>query len=114
MTPHRLFSCAHGTADPWVWPFEDSESGHREKTWILKAVKAFCKEVGLRVVCPQGLRATHAKLSREAGATAHVFAHQLGHTDTKVTTGNYIGTDADEAQKSRSALKVLRGGRADG
>ena len=100
--------------DAWVWPSEDSETGHREKTWILKGVKAFCRAAGVQVICPQGLRATHARLSREAGATAHVIAHQLGHTDTKVTTGSYIGTDADEAQKSRSALKVLQGGRADG
>lgn len=95
----------------WVWPSPKSVSGHREKTWILKAVKALCAEAAVQVVCPQGLRVTHAKMAREAGTTAHVIAQQLGHANTKVTTENYIGPETDQAERQRAALKVLRGGR---
>ena len=72
-------------------------------------------EVGVEVVCPQqGLRGAHAKLSLAAGTTPRVIADHLGHANTRVTTAAYIREEDDEAQRSRTAVKVLRGGRAEG
>ncbi len=95
----------------WLWPSPRSKSGHFEKRWVLEAVKAACAAAEVRVVCSQGLRASHARLAREAGVTAHVIAAQLGHANTAVTIGNYIGEEAEEAVKGKRAFQVIHGGR---
>jgi len=93
----------------WLWA-SGSDSGHREPTWLLKRTVSFCKQAGVQRMTPQSLRATHARLSREAGVTSHVIASQLGHSNTRVTRESYIGQDVDERAKSRRALKVIKGG----
>ena len=95
-----------------TWFGLGSADGHRGGTWILEAAKAFCREVGTTVVGPQGLRATHGQLARSAGYTAHVVAQQLGHANTRVTTESYIGTDTEEQERSKAALRILRGGQS--
>ena len=95
----------------WVWPSNRSKSGHREKRWIQDAVRNACERASVGKVCPQGLRATHARLAREAGVTAHVIATQLGHASTAVTIGSYVGEEADDRAKGRKAFEVIRGGR---
>jgi len=97
----------------WLWA-SGSDSGHREPTWLLKRSVSFCKQAGVQRMTPQGLRATHARLSREAGVTSHVIANQLGHSNTRVTRESYIGQDVDERAKNRQALKVIKGGDQDG
>jgi integrase len=97
--------------EAWVWPSASSQSGHREKRWIQNAVKNACERAGVGTVCPQGLRATHARLAREAGVTAHVIATQLGHASTAVTIGSYVGEEADDRAKGRKAFQVISGGR---
>jgi len=94
----------------WLWPAPNTDEGHRAKGWLKKWVRAYCREAGVTVTCQHGLRATHGRLSREAGVTAHVIAQQLGHTNAKVTVESYIGTAVEDRQKNRRALKVLRGG----
>lgn len=96
----------------WVWSSERSKSGHREKTWLLKACRKLCDEAGVQQVCPQGLRGTHGKLARSAGQTARIIADALGHEDTRTTVKSYVGEETDEQAKRRQALKVLQGGRA--
>ncbi len=97
--------------DAWVWPSDRAKSGHREKRWIQDAVRDACEAAGVGTVCPQGIRATHARLAREAGVTAHVIATQLGHASTAVTIGSYVGEEADDRAKGRKAFEVIRGGK---
>lgn len=94
----------------WVWPSKRSRSGHMEKSWILKAVTKTCQSLGVTVTGPQGLRGTHARMSSDAGATAHLVAQQLGHESTDVTVRSYIGEEAVERKHGRQVLKVLKGG----
>ena len=96
----------------WLWPAPHTDEGHRAKGWLKKWVRVYCREAGVTVTCQHGLRATHGRLSREAGVTAHVIAQQLGHTNDKVTVESYIGTAVEDRQNNRRALKVLRGGTA--
>jgi len=94
----------------WLWPTPHSRSGHRGKTWLLKRTKAFCKAAGIEKVCPQGLRGTHARTAREAGVTAHVIRDQLGHEHMSTTVKAYIGQEVEDRERSRTALKVIKGG----
>lgn len=93
----------------WLWP-ASSATGHREGTWLRKALTARCRAAGVQEVCPQGLRATHGRLSREAGATARVIADSLGHESETTTVRSYIGTEADGRERQRKALRVIDGG----
>jgi len=95
--------------EAWLWA-SGSDSGHKEPTWMRKRTVSFCKQAGVLRMTPQGLRATHARMSREAGVTAHVIANQLGHSNTRVTRESYIGQDVDDRAKNRRALKVIKGG----
>jgi len=96
----------------WIWPSNDTNHGHRGGGWLRKRVKRYCEEAGVTVTCQHGLRATHGRLSREAGVTAHVIAAQLGHTNSRVTVESYIGPGVEAREQSRRALRVLQGGRS--
>jgi len=91
----------------FVWPSPRSASGHRGKTWLLKGVKRLCAEAGVTIVCPQGLRATHGKLARLAGKTAHDVRDQLGHENTRVTVQSYISEEVEAEERAKMARRVL-------
>ena len=86
-------------------------TGHRGRTWLREAVKRVCKEAKVPRVCPQGLRGTHATLAREAGATGHLVAKQLGHGSERVTEEHYIEAGATERDRNKRFLKVMNGGK---
>lgn len=93
----------------WIWPSARARSGHRGKTWLLKATRRLCKKAGVTVVCPQGLRATHGRLARKAGETAHAIQAQLGHEDVRTSVESYIGEDVEAQERTRLAQMVLAG-----
>lgn len=93
----------------WLWPSPSASAGHRGPTWVLKGVKRICKLAGVSQVTPQGLRATHGKLARMAGATAHAVQAQLGHEDVRTSVESYIGPDVDAGERSKRAQQVLSG-----
>ena len=63
------------------------------------------------VVCPHGLRGTHATLAEDAGEAAEAVTRQLGHTDHRVTAGHYLAPGTVERGRARRALRVLQGGK---
>ena len=95
-------------ADP-VWPAPNSASGHRGRTWLLKGTRRLCRAAGVGIVCPQGLRATHGRLGREAGVSAGVIATQLGHHSTRVSIDHYISPEVERNQRARQSQRALRG-----
>ena len=88
-----------------------TKTGHRGRTWLREAVKRVCKEAKVPRVCPHGLRGTHATLAREAGATGHLVAKQLGHGSVRVTEEHYIEAGATERDRNKRFLKVMKGGK---
>ena len=88
-----------------------TKTGHRGRTWLREAVKRVCKEAKVPRVCPHGLRGTHATLAREAGATGHLVAKQLGHGSVRVTEEHYIEAAATEKARNKQVFKVMKGGK---
>ena len=97
-------------SDGWLFPAKTT-SGHRGKTWLRRAARVICEEAGVKYVPPHGLRGTQSSITREAGATAHLVATQLGHTNPRVTEQSYHAPGTVERAKTKKALKVLSGGK---
>lgn len=83
----------------------------RSPTWLRKLVREVCETAGVRVVCPHGLRDTHASVVKElTGATAAQIGSKLGHGDAgKTAREHYIG-----ASDRVPALRVVGGGSGGG
>jgi len=99
-------------SDGWLFPAKTS-SGHRTTTWLREAAKRICKKAGVRYAPPHGLRGTQSSITREAGATAHLVAAQLGHTNPRVTEQSYHAPGTVERATAKKAFKVLSGGKKD-
>ncbi len=67
--------------------------------------------LGLPHVCVHSLRGLHATAAREAGATAHLVAAQLGHAGTATQERHYVAPGTGEIVAHRTALRVLVGGK---
>ena len=87
-----------------------SESGFHSVDWVRHETKRLCEAIAMPVVTAHGLRGTHASLARAAGATGHLVAQQLGHSNEKVTRDNYVAPGLDEQEQRRQAFRVLTGG----
>lgn len=83
----------------------------RSLAWVGSVVEAMCDKARIPVVCPHGLRGTHATLAVSAGATAHVVAAALGHAGPAVTREHYIapGTEADANARALGTRMVYGG-----
>ncbi len=68
-------------------------------------------QLGLPHVCVHSLRGLHATAAREAGATAHLVAAQLGHAGTATQERHYVAPGTGDAVAHRTALRVLVGGK---
>lgn len=66
--------------------------------------------LGLPAVCIHSLRGVHATAAREAGATGHLVAAQLGHASPATTEAHYLPPGTSEVVAHRAALRVLTGG----
>lgn len=93
-----------------VFPCPDSASGHREETWLRKWLQKFSTECGIKVRCPQALRATNARLGTEEAGSISGPARMLGHRNQNTTRDSYAGRDTVARVESQRALRVLRGG----
>lgn len=82
------------------------------REWVEDAVSAACTAAGVPIVCPHGLRGTHASLARAAGASGHVVAATLGHESARQTEATYARPEATDAGDARALLRVLVGGRS--
>lgn len=71
-------------------------------------VKRYCARAGVTVVCPHGLRGTHATLAAGRGATSALLMEALGHTNIAVTKKHYIQGGVLENVAGRDAWKALR------
>ena len=78
--------------------------------WANDNCKRLCAACGVPVVTAYSLRGCHATLARQAGATAHLVAAQLGHASETVTKEHYIRSGVDRQQTSDRALETLLSG----
>lgn len=84
-----------------------------ERHRVLRAVHRICEAAGVMRVCTQSLRGLHGTLAIEAGATAEMVAHQLGHASTDVTTGgSYVKRSALDTAAQGRVLTLVRGGKS--
>jgi integrase len=79
--------------------------------WLRDQVRRICKLAGVPVVCPHGLRGTHASLAMAAGASSALVAKSLGHASDAVTLAHYAQPAAVAAGAQERLLKVLEGGK---
>ena len=98
-------------ADP-LFPSRSADGFHHPE-WVNDNVKKLCKALGLPLVCAHGLRGSHSTIAREAGATGHLVAKQLGHADERTTEAHYTTPGLGKRQNLKKALRVLQGGRND-
>lgn len=90
--------------------FPGRGTAHRDASWLRKVVRKICVAAGVPVVCPHGLRGTHATLAEEEGASPEIVARSLGHGDIKVTAEHYTLPGTRESARQRKALHVIEGG----
>jgi integrase len=71
-------------------------------------VVRICARAGVTVVCPHGLRGTHATLAAGRGATSTLLMEALGHTSIAVTRRHYVQAGTMEGATAQEAWKQLR------
>jgi integrase len=69
---------------------------HRRQAWlpplpnaVASRFKRLCRQAGVPVLTPHGLRHTYATLLLERGVSDRIIADQLGHADTRFTASVY-------------------------
>lgn len=103
--------CKGKPGDAWLWPArKKAKEGHRTQTWIRRTVARLCKEAGVPVVCPHGLRGTFATMARQSGMSLRDLYPIMGHESPSTSEQSYITPEATEDANRRSALRVLQGG----
>src|SRR5262249_28009512 len=65
------------------------KGGVRNKAYLWFKVRALCDTAGVPRVCSHSLRGLHSTLALEAGATPHLVAAALGHSNFRVTARHY-------------------------
>lgn len=82
----------------------------RTKTWLRRLVERLCRDAGVPVVSPHGLRGTHATLGAAAGTAPALVAASLGHSDKgRTAREHYIADGTLERASARRALRVITG-----
>ncbi len=78
----------------------------RAPNWLRSVVKRVCRDAGVRMVCPHGLRATHASLRASVVDEAvSRIGDALGHADHgKTAAAHYVGV-----QPTVPVLKLMAG-----
>ena len=84
----------------------------RDRWWVRREVIRCCVAAGVPVVPPHGLRGSWASTSRRIGAVPLEVAFGLGHAGTSVQDRHYVQPGASAQGAQRTALAVLRGGKA--
>lgn len=79
--------------------------------WVNNWVRRICRKAKVPIVCAHSMRGLHATLAREAGATGHLVAAELGHASEAMHVAAYAERDAVQRGSQRRALRVLQGGR---
>lgn len=69
--------------------------------------KGLCKEMGLPIVTPQGLRGTHATVSMRPHANPEEVAASLGHASFRVTERHYARPSAVADARQQAAVEAL-------
>jgi integrase len=77
---------------------------------LVKALRRHLRALDLPLVCVHSLRGLHATAAREAGATGHLVAAQLGHASPSTTEQHYTAPGTSDRLAHRAALRVLTGG----
>jgi len=84
--------------------------GDVDRHWVGYHVRRMCKVAKVPIVCPHGLRGTHASIAREEVTVDHV-ARSLGHAGTGVTSRHYIDRGVEQKAQQRAVLRLVAGGR---
>ncbi len=95
--------CAGRGGDEMLFP-------GRSRHWVGYHVRRLCGFAKVPVVCPHGLRGTHASIAVREVSIEHV-ARALGHASPEVTRRHYLAPGAERQGRQRAALRVLSGGR---
>jgi integrase len=95
-------------------PTAKRKRGTRRATrhWLYYHCEKLCAAAGVPpAITPHGLRRSHSSIAREAGATGHLVAAQLGHGSEAVQRRSYVAAGAAETGVARTVLKAIQGGK---
>jgi integrase len=95
-------------------PTAKRKRGTRRATrhWLYYHCEKLCAAAGVpTAITPHGLRRSHSSIAREAGATGHLVAAQLGHGSEAVQRRSYVAAGAAETGVARTVLKAIQGGK---
>jgi integrase len=102
-------AAGRGAREPLL---RDRHGERPTRHWVYYHVTRLCTAAGIEDVSPHGLRGLHATLATLGGGTAHQVAAALGHADGgELAASTYIAGGVVQAERQRTALKVLAGGR---
>jgi integrase len=80
---------------------------HCTPAMVYHHVTRMCERAGVTVVCPHGLRGTHATLAAGRGATSALLMEALGHTSIAVTQRHYIQSGTMEGAMAGEVQRQL-------
>lgn len=90
----------------WLFPDVRGPAGER---LLRRQVWRICDAAGVRRVCPHALRGTHRTLAREAGASGHLVALQLGHAGDRIGEQHYAAPGSEDRAIAARAQDALLG-----
>lgn len=86
-----------------LWPCQG-------RGWVRAWTERICARAKVQRITAQGLRGLHSTLAVAAGATSHLVAASLGHSE-EVNQRHYTQGAVLEAARQERVLQVLEGGR---
>lgn len=73
--------------------FPTDKGGFHTKTWLRAAMKRFCRDAGVRYVCPHSLKGTAGTVLNIVGGSAEQIADFLSHEEVR-TQEHYVDAGA--------------------
>lgn len=86
----RQIALSKKRCSDWLFAARDSDSGHRERTWLRKSARRIAALADVPYAPPHGLRGTCATLASDAGTAGSAVARQLGHERLITTKEHYM------------------------
>jgi integrase len=92
--------------------FPNDDGTHHTKSWLKAAMKRFCRDAGVRYVCPHSLKGTAATVAKIVGKTAEETMEFLSHEDVRTHQEHYEDTDAVLAAQAAKLDDIMTEGEA--
>lgn len=90
--------------------FVSAKGEPHRRQWVWQCSRRLCRDAGVPLVCPHGLRGVAASAAAAAGALPGLVAAMLGHNSIAVTMNHYIKPGTVEAAQLERGYRSLTDG----